>query len=155
MKEYNYSDALRKALSGDASTIDILDVIHKKSKSTKSDVMQLTGLQSFSYQIVFADDWDYELRGWCRDNNTINVLSAHINREDLVPHQKAVSDILWRDIKKRVLEEIGGKFRLITGQTLEDRYPDDDALNPDAFEITDEEMTTAVKLLQKHLAEEG
>ncbi len=155
MKEYNYSDTLRKALSKDAGKIDILEILNKKKLSTQDDVMQLTGLQHFNYISVFAEDCDDEIRGWYHHTSCIMVMSAHVSREDLAPHQKVVSDILWRDIKEQVLEEIGGKFRLISGQTLEDRYPEDPAFNPDVYEISDEEMTAAVQLLQKHIAEEG
>ena len=154
MKQYEYSEQLLKALKGDASKIDLLDVIHNRSLSTPRDVMQLTGLQSFRYHVIFADDeWDVEMRGPNIGIHAIRELSFHINRKDLAPHQKIVSQLLWREIQWIVIGKIDGVFRLITGRASDEDYPDEPAFRCETYEVTTEEMTLAVKEIQKHLAE--
>ena len=155
MKKYNYSARLRKALNNETTNIDILEVISKKDMCTKRDVLNLTGIRSRDYDLVFAEKEHPSVRFIRFDFGATCALSDYATGRagNLEPHQKVVFELLWKWVKGEAVSLISQQFNHITGRHIEDDYWDDEAFWEETYEISDEEMDEAVEAVKKHVAE--
>lgn len=164
MKHILFSAKLRKAFETDANNIDIVEILHRKDQSTKSDVMRLTGIRKKDYDSIFdeSDRLGYfgpegEV-GVCRTINTDYPASIrianHLCREDLTPTQRAISDMLRQIMLRNIIDVFNMQFDHLTGRYLPDELWDVDWASDDTFEeISDEEMLKVALAVQEQIAE--
>lgn len=155
MKKNNYSARLRKALNNETKNIDIFEVISKKELCTKRDVLNLTGIRSRDYDLVFAEKEHPAIRFIKFDFGATCALSDYATGlcGNLEPHQKVVFELLWKWVKGEAVSLISQQFNHITGRHIEDDYWDDEAFWEETYEITEEELAEAAEAVKKHLAE--
>lgn len=153
MKNYNFSAKLRKALNTETKNIDIFNVITRKGISTRWDVMRLTGIPRIAFDFIFDDDMDKVCRALRFDISATSVLSIHIQREDITPCQRAVSELLWKRMKEVAIDMFSQQYRHITGRFLEDDFWDEEVFQEETYVISDEEMEEVAQMVKKHVAE--
>ena len=155
MKKNNYSARLRKALNTETKDIDIIEVLCNKDKSTKGDVLNLTGICSRDYDYIFAEKEHQAIRFIKFDFGATCALSSYAEGlcGNLEPHQKAVFDLLWKWVKDEAVSLISQQFNHITGRFIEEDYYDDEAFWEETYEITEEELAEAAEVVKKHLAD--
>lgn len=155
MKNYYYSARLRKALNNETKDIDIIEVLCNKDKSTKRDVLNLTGICSRDYDYIFAEKEHPAIRFIKFDFGATCALSSYATGlcGNLEPHQKVVFELLWKCVKDDAIGLISQQFNHITGRHIEDDYWDDEAFWEETYEITEKELAEATEVVKKHLAE--
>lgn len=155
MKKNNYSAKLRNALNTETKDIDIIEVLCNKDKSTKRDVLNLTGIYSRDYDYIFAEKEHPAIRFIKFDFGATCALSSYATGlcGNLEPHQKVVFELLWKCVKDDAIGLISQQFNHITGRHIEDDYWDDEAFWEETYEITEEELAEAAEVVKKHLSE--
>ena len=155
MKKYNYSKKLQQALNTETKDIDIIEVLCNKDKSTKGDVLNLTGICSRDYDYIFAEKEHPAIRFIKFDFGATCALSSYATGlcGNLEPHQKVVFELLWKCVKDDAIGLISQQFNHITGRFIEEDYYDDEAFWEETYEITEEELAEAAEVVKKHLAE--
>ena len=155
MKKYNYSKKLQQALNTETKNIDIIEVISKKDMCTKRDVLNLTGIRSRDYDLVFAEKEHPAIRFIKFDFGATCALSNYAEGlcGNLEPHQKVVFELLWKWVKGEAVSLISQQFNHITGRFIEEDHYDDEAFWEETYEITEEELAEAAEVVTKHLAE--
>ena len=155
MNKNNYSARLRKALNNETTNIDILEVISKKDMCTKRDVLNLTGIRSRDYDLVFAEKEHPAIRFIKFDFGATCALSDYATGRagNLEPHQKVVFELLWKCVKDDAIGLISQQFNHITGRFIEEDYLEDEAFWEETYEITEEELAEATEVVKKHLSE--
>lgn len=155
MKKYNYSKKLQQALNTETKNIDIIEVLSNKVKSTKRDVLNLTGICSRDYDYIFAEKEHPSIRFIKFDFGATCALSNYATGlcGNLEPHQKVVFELLWKCVKDDAIGLISQQFNHITGRFIEEDYYDDEAFWEETYEITEEELMEAAEVVKKHIAE--
>lgn len=155
MNKNNYSARLRKALNNETTNIDILEVISKKDMCTKRDVLNLTGIRSRDYDLVFAKKEHPAIRFIKFDFGATCALSNYAEGlyGNLEPHQKVVFELLWKCVKDDAIGLISQQFNHITGRHIEEDYYDDEAFWEETYEITEEELAEATEVVKRHVAD--
>ena len=154
MKKFNYSARLRNALNTETKDIDIIEVLCNKDKSTKRDVLNLTGICSRDYDYIFAEKEHPAIRFIKFDFGATCALSNYATGlcGNLEPHQKVVFELLWKWVKDEAIGLISQQFNHITGRFIEEDYLDDEAFWEETYEITEEELAEAAEVVKKHVA---
>ena len=152
MKKY-FSTKLLKALNTEAKNIDIVDVLTDMNKSTKRDVLRLTGLRLKDYNDLVEEVTDHNFRGFLYDWKGTNVLSRHLKREDLNPVQKAVSNFLWKWQNEGSILYISEMYHLVTGRFLEDDFWDEEVFAEETYKITEEELEEVARIVLEYVKE--
>ena len=155
MKKNNYSAKLRNALNTETKDIDIIEVLCNKDKSTKRDVLNLTGICSRDYDYIFAEKEHPAIRFIKFDFGATCALSSYATGlcGNLEPHQKVVFELLWKCVKDDAIGLISQQFNHITGRHIEDDYWDDEAFWEETYEITEEELAEATEVVKRHVAD--
>ena len=94
--EKRLSKRILNALNTEVKNIDIIEILTDMNKSTKRDVLRLTGLRLKDYNVLVEEVTDRDFRGFLCDCSGTRALSRHVKREDLTPVQKTVSKLLWK-----------------------------------------------------------
>lgn len=149
----HFSTRILKALKTEAKNIDIIDILVDKNKSTKRDVLRLTGLRPKDYNHLVVEDTGYDFRGFLYDFTGTSVLSRHVKREDLTPVQKAVSRILWKWQNDGSMRMISEMYHLITGGFLEDDCPYTEAFAEETYEVSEEELNEVAQMVLDYVKE--
>ncbi len=152
MKKY-FSTKLLKALNTEAKNIDIIEILTDMNKSTKRDVLRLTGLRLKDYNVLVEEVTDRNFRGFLCDWKGTNVLSRHVKREDLNPVQNAVSSFLWKWQNEGSILYISEMYHLVTGRFLEDDFWDEEVFAEETYKITEEELEEVARIVLEYVKE--
>lgn len=155
MKKYTYSARLCKALNNETKDVNVLVIISRKDKCTKRDVLNLTGIYSRDYDLIFDETQHPTFRVIKADFFATCALSSYFEDQykGFLPHQKAVTELIWKGVKGLAIEVFSQQYHHITGRFLEDDYYYEDWVGEETYEITDEELAEAAEVVKKHLAE--
>lgn len=127
-------------------------VVFDKRMMSKKAVQEATGLSRRQYERVFHDR-NERWRGLNTGFEANKVMSNHLEREDLEPHQVAMSELLWKLMKRFAMQEILDQLWIMTGRSLEEDYPQDKDFDMSNFHITPEELNEAICLHFLHYCE--
>ena len=130
-----------------------LYTILSKESFTKTDLLDATGLSNKEYALVFDEDSCNEGRDLRVGIMAIETLSSHLKREDLKPHQYAISELIWRRMQYFSIMNLEEQFESLTGRRLEEDYPDDAAFQEEAYTISPEDLDEAMVELLIHIEE--
>ena len=127
MKKITYSARLRKAMNNETKNIDILEILSRKDMCTKRDVLNLTGVRNRDYDLVFDETYHPIRRGIKADYFATCVLSNYSEDgyEGFFPHQKAVTELIWKWVKGSAIEIFSQQYKRVAGLFLEDDYWND------------------------------
>jgi hypothetical protein len=127
-------------------------LLFDKKKMSKKDVLEATGLSRRQYEIVFHNHND-RWRGLNTGFEANRVMSNLLEKEDLAPHQVAMSELLWKLMKRLAMQEILNQLWIMTGRFIEEEYPQDGDFDMSNYHITPEELNEAMFLLYLHVYE--
>lgn len=130
-----------------------LYAILTKDSLTKNDLLDATGLSKKDYPLVFDEESSKDGRELLTDRRAIETLSGHLEREDLEPHQYAISELIWRRMQYFSILNLEELFESLTGRRLEEDYPDDAAFQEGAYTISPEDLDEAMVELLIHIEE--
>ena len=130
-----------------------LYAILSKESLTKNDLLDATGLSKKDYPLVFDEESCKDGRDLRFDLRAIETLSKHLEREDLKPHQYAISELIWRRMQFISIMNLEEQFESLTGRRLEEDYPDDAAFQEEAYTISPEDLDEAMVELLIHIEE--
>ena len=153
MEKKLLSNRILNALNTEVKNIDIIDILVDKNKSTKRDVLRLTGLRPIDYNKLVVEETGYDFRGFLYDFTGTCVLSRHVKREDLTPLQKTVSRLLWKWQNGSSMLYISQMYHLITGRFLEDDFWDEEVFAEETYEVTDEELDEVAQMVLEYVKE--
>ena len=153
MEKTLLSNRILNALNTEVKNIDIIDILVDKNKSTKRDVLRLTGLRPKDYNKLVVEDTGHDFRGFLYDYMGTNVLSRHVKREDLTPLQKAVSRLLWESQKGSSMMYISQMYHFITDRFLQDDFWYEDVFAEETYEVTDEEFDEVAQMVLDYVKE--
>ena len=151
--EKKLSKRILNALNTEVKNIDIIEILTDMNKSTKRDVLRLTGLRLKDYNVLVEEVTDRDFRGFLCDCNGTRVLSRHVKREDLTPVQKAVSKLLWKWQNDGSMLYISEMYHCITGRFLEDDFWDEEVFDEETYRITDEELDEVARIVLEYVKE--
>ena len=151
--EKKLSKRILNALNTEAKNIDIIEVLTDMNKSTKRDVLRLTGLRLKDYNDLVVEITDRKFRGFLYDCSGTRVLSRHVKREDLTPVQKAVSKLLWKWQNGYSVLYISEMYHCITGRFLEDDFWDEEVFDEQTYKITEEELEEVARIVLEYVKE--
>ena len=148
-------DLLTELLGFDAKDYpeqSLFALLFDKKKMSKNDVLDATGLSRRQYEKVFHDRND-RWRGLNTGFEANRAMSNLLEREDLAPHQVAMSELLWKLMKGFAMQDILGQLWIMTGRFIEEDYPQDKDFDMSNFNITPEELNEAIVLHFLHFCE--
>ena len=148
-------DLLTELLGFDAKDYpeqSLFALLFDKKKMSKKDVLDATGLSRRQYEKVFHDRND-RWRGLNTGFEANRAMSNLLEREDLAPHQVAMSELLWKLMKGFAMQEILEQLWIMTGRFIEEDYPQDKDFDMSNFNITPEELNEAIVLHFLHFCE--
>ena len=123
-----------------------------RKKMYKKDVLEATGLTRGQYEKVFHNHND-RWRGLNFNAEANKAMSKLLDSEDLAPHQLAISELLWKMMKRLAMQEILNQLWIMTGRFIEEEYPQDGDFDMSNYHITPEELNEAMFLLYLHVYE--
>ena len=131
--------------------ISFLAIIYGKESLPKKDVLDVTGLSNRKYNQIF-DDKSHPIIRKMKTNEAANLaLAQHLERDDLLPHQRAICELLWKRMRYYSMGEILKRIEILTGRWLEDVYPQDKDFCEGSYDITVEELDEAMGLMLVHI----
>lgn len=130
----------------------LFELLFNRKRMTKKDVLEATGLTRGQYEKVFHNH-DGGWRGLNYNVDANRAMSKLLGREDLEPHQVAISELLWKMMKRFSMQEILNQLWIMTGRFIEDEYPQDGDFDMSNYNITPEELNEAICLLFLHIYE--
>ena len=151
--EKKLSKRILNALNTEVKNIDIIEILTDMNKSTKRDVLRLTGLRLKDYNVLVEEVTDRDFRGFLCDCSGTRVLSRHVKREDLTPVQKAVSKLLWKWQNEGSMLYISEMYHCITGRFLEDDFWDEEVFDEETYNITEEELEEVARIVLEYVKE--
>ena len=151
--EKKLSKRILNALNTEVKNIDIIEILTDMNKSTKRDVLRLTGLRLKDYNILVEEVTDRDFRGFLCDCSGTRVLSRHVKREDLTPVQKTVSKLLWKWQNEGSMLYISEMYHCITGRFLEDDFWDEEVFDEETYNITEEELEEVARIVLEYVKE--
>ena len=151
--EKKLSNRILKALNTEVKNIDIIEILTDMNKSTRRDVLRLTGLRLKDYNVLVEEVTDRDFRGFLCDCSGTRVLSRHVKREDLTPVQKAVSKLLWKWQNEGSMLYISEMYHCITGRFLEDDFWDEEVFDEETYNITEEELEEVARIVLEYVKE--
>ena len=126
-------------------------LINSKKMLPMKDLQDATGLSKRDFFTIFDTEDD---RRWLTSDEGVLVrMSDHLKRSDLLPHQRAISKLLWKQMSSYVMGDIKRQYHLLTGMRLEDEYCFIDAFQSKTYEISLEELNEAMRLFFLHVYE--
>ena len=147
------SKRILNALNTEVKNIDIIEILTDMNKSTRRDVLRLTGLRLKDYNVLVEEITDSKFRGFLYDCTGTKVLSRHVKREDLTPVQKAVSKFLWKWQNDYSMMYISEMYHCITGRFLEDDFWDEVVFDEQTYMITEEELEEVARIVLEYVKE--
>jgi hypothetical protein len=151
--EKKLSKRILNALNTEVKNIDIIEILTDMNKSTRRDVLRLTGLRLKDYNVLVEEVTDRDFRGFLCDCSGTRVLSRHVKREDLTPVQKAVSKLLWKWQNEGSMLYISEMYHCITGRFLEDDFWDEEVFDEETYNITEEELEEVARIVLEYVKE--
>lgn len=151
--EKKLSKRILNALNTEVKNIDIIEILTDMNKSTRSDVLHLTGLRLKDYNVLVEEITDRKFRGFLYDCTGTRVLSRHVKREDLTPVQKTVSKLLWKWQNEGSMLYISEMYHCITGRFLEDDFWDEEVFDEETYNITEEELEEVARIVLEYVKE--
>jgi len=151
--EKKLSKRILNALNTEVKNIDIIEILTDMNKSTRRDVLRLTGLRLKDYNVLVEEITDSKFRGFLYDLSGTRVLSRHVKREDLTPVQKTVSKLLWKWQNEGSMLYISEMYHCITGRFLEDDFWDEEVFDEETYNITEEELEEVARIVLEYVKE--
>ena len=151
--EKKLSKRILNALNTEVKNIDIIEILTDMNKSTRRDVLRLTGLRLKDYNVLVEEVTDRDFRGFLCDCSGTRVLSRHVKREDLTPVQKAVSKLLWKWQNEGSMLYISEMYHCITGRFFEDDFWDEEVFDEETYNITEEELEEVARIVLEYVKE--
>ena len=137
--------------AGDYPNEVFLYTLLSKTILPLNDLLDATGLSKKKCSQVFEENHSEFGRNLRTDKRANEVLSKHLEREDLEPHQYAICELLWRRMQFFSIQFMDEQFTTLTGRSLIEDYPDDMAFRDEPYDITPEELNEAIIELFLHL----
>ena len=131
--------------------LSFMAIICRKEFLLKKDVLDATGLSNRKYNQIFDEQYLPFLRDMKTDVAANVALAKHLEREDLLPHQRAICELLWKRMLHHSMGEVLERIAMLTGRWLEDDYPQDKDFCEGTYDITVEEFDKAMGLLLVHI----
>ena len=131
--------------------LSFMAIICGKGFLPKKDVLDATGLSNRKYNQIFDEQYLPFLREMKTDVAANMALAKHLEREDLLPHQRAICELLWKRMRHHSMGEVLERIAMLTGRWLEDDYPQDIDFCEGSYDITVEEFDEAMGLLLVHM----
>ncbi len=131
--------------------LSFMAIILGKESLPKKDALDATGLSNRKYNQIFNEQYHPAIRK-LKTNMAANMaLAKHLEREDLLPHQRAICELLWKRMRHHSMGEVLERIAMLTGRWLEDDYPEDRDFCEGSYDITVEEFDEAMGLLLVHI----
>ncbi len=127
----------------------LLALVNSKKILPMKDLQDATGLSKSDYLTIF--DVKGDRRGLKTDTASLARMSDHLKRRDLLPHQRAISQLLFRIIGGEVMKVIKYQYYLLTGKFLEDEYCYDVDFQFEAYDISYDDLNEAMRLFFIHI----
>ena len=129
----------------------LLTLVGLKNTLPMKDLLDATGLRKGDYLKVFkvVGDVRYLRFDWPARTR----MMEHLEREDLHPYQRAISELLLKAMKGEGVAEAKLEFALLTGRFLDVDYPQDEALQDETYNVTGDELNEAMRLFFLHIYE--
>ena len=131
--------------------LSFMAIILGKDYLPKKDAQDATGLSNRKFNQIFDEQYHPIVRKM-KTNETANLaLAKHLEREDLLPHQRAICELLWKRMLHHSMGKVLERIAMLTGRWLEDDYPQDKDFCERSYDITVEEFDEAMGLLLVHM----
>ena len=130
-----------------------LAIILGKEHLPKKDAQDATGLSNRKYNQIFDEQYHPIIRKMKTDVTANLALAKHLERQDLLPHQRAICELLWKRMRYYSMGEILERIEVLTGRWIEDDYPRDKDFCEGSYDITVEEFDEAMGLLLVHIVD--
>ena len=131
--------------------LSFMAIVLGKERLPKKDVQDATGLSNRKYNQIFDEQFHPSIRKMKTDVSANLVLAKHLEREDLLPHQRAICELLWKRMCHHSMGKVLERIAILTDRWLEDDYPQDKDFCERSYDITVEELEEAMGLLLVHI----
>ena len=147
--EKKLSNRILNALNTEVKNTDIIEILFDKNRSTKEDVLHLTGLRLEDYNKLVKEGAD-DSRKIIYDSIGEHVLSQHVKREDLTEVQKAVSRLLWK-----WLNNLSMCYRHLVKVFHGDKddLGEEEVFQEETYQITDEDFEEVARTVLEYVKE--
>ena len=145
-----FGEYLQRDLKEDPN-LSFMAIVLGKERLPKKDVQDATGLSNRKYNQIFDEQFHPSIRKMKTDVSANLVLAKHLEREDLLPHQRAICELLWKRMRYHSMGEILEQIEVLTGRWIEYDYPQDEAFCGGAYDINVDELENAMELLLVHI----
>lgn len=127
----------------------LLELVYSKKLLPLKELQDAIGLSKRDCYMIF--DTGDDRRWLLYDEGALVWMSDHLKRPDLLPHQRAISKLLWKHTSSYVMGDIKRQYRLLTGMRLEDEYCFIDAFQEKTYDISLDELNEAMRLYFIHI----
>ena len=115
------------------------------------DALDATGLSERKFKQIFDSQYHPLVRRMRTDERANKALSKHLEREDLLPHQRFICELLWRRMCYQSMGDIMERIEILTGRWMEYDYPRDEAFCESTYDITVDDFEYAMEGLMVHI----
>lgn len=126
-----------------------MSLVNSKKLLPMKELQDATGLSKSDCFTIF--DTEDDRRWLMSDAGAVVRMSDHLKRSDLLPHQRAISKLLFKIIGGKVMEEIKSQYHRLTGKSLEKQYCYDVDFQREAYNISLDELNEAMRLYFIHI----
>ena len=145
-----FENYYRRDLKEDPN-LSFMAILFGKEHLPKKDAQDATGLSNRMFNLIFDEQYHPIFRMIKTDMAANLALAKHLEREDLLPHQRAICELLWKRMRYHSMGEILEQIEFLTGRWIEYDYPQDEAFCGGAYDINVDELENAMELLLVHI----
>lgn len=128
-----------------------MTLVTSKEMLPLKDLLDATGLRKGDYLAIFGEDGDS--RYLKSDNHALAWMMEHIQRKNLLPRQRAFSELLWKRMRGMVMLEFGFTYYHMTGRWLEDDFRKTEVFHNKTYDVMADELNEAMRLFFLHVYE--
>lgn len=127
----------------------LMALVNSKKLLPMKDLQDATGLRKRDYLAIFEVKGDR--RYLKSDNTALAWMMDHMKRKDLLPHQRAISELIWKRIRGKAMDEFRLTYYHMTDGWLEDDFSSAEVFQYETYEVTADELNEAVRLYFIHI----
>ena len=131
--------------------LSFMAIILGKEHLPKKDALDATGLSNRKFNQIFDEQYHPILRKMKTNVAANRALAKHLERKELLPHQRAICELLWKRMCHHSMGKVLERIAILTNRWLEDDYPQDKDFCEGSYDITVEELEEAMGLLLVHI----
>lgn len=128
-----------------------LALVTSKEMLPMKDLLDATGFRKRDYLEIFVEDG--ESRFLKSDNHALVWMSKHLQRKNLLPRQRAFSELLWKRMRGKVMLEFGLTYYYMTGRWLEDDFRKAAVFQYKTYDVMADELNEAMRMFFLHVYE--